>query len=293
MQISGTHLRTRLVPYWCAVWWIKRSRVAFGSCDWALLSFFNPFYTVAIAMLTNLNLYHHYATETGDLVCKFGMHSGQVLAGVLRGEKSKFSLFGETVIKAAKMESCGVPNKIQVSSETCELLRDAGLGNWLIPREDSVLINGQPTQTFFLHITRELRLTTITEDVLALSTTKEDRLRRLVDWNVEVLRDLIKNIVARRQALFEVASDTDSISTSASRRSVGAHYTPGSSAQSFRRKISRPPEMPLEEVTDVLMLPDFDVVAARKQVDPKSIELDPLVVDQLKSLVTRIASMYR
>ena len=244
-------------------------------------------------MLTNLNVCHHYATETGDLVCNFGMHSGQVLAGVLRGEKSKFSLFGETVIKAAKMESCGVPNKIQVSPETCELLREAGLGSWLIPREDSVLINGQPTQTFFLHITRELRLTTISEDVNALSTTKEDRLRRLVDWNVEVLRDLLKNIVARRQALFDVTSDSDSISTSASRRSVGAHQMPASSAQSFRRKMSRPPEMPLEEVTDVLMLPDFDVGAARKQVDPKSIELDPLVVDQLKSLVTRIASMYR
>ena len=35
--------------------------------------------------------------DTGDLVMRFGIHSGQVTAGVLRGEKSRFQLFGDTV----------------------------------------------------------------------------------------------------------------------------------------------------------------------------------------------------
>lgn len=35
--------------------------------------------------------------DTGDLRMRFGLHSGPVTAGVLRGEKSRFQLFGDTV----------------------------------------------------------------------------------------------------------------------------------------------------------------------------------------------------
>jgi class 3 adenylate cyclase len=34
---------------------------------------------------------------TGDLEMRFGLHSGPVTAGVLRGQKSRFQLFGDTV----------------------------------------------------------------------------------------------------------------------------------------------------------------------------------------------------
>ena len=34
---------------------------------------------------------------TADLAMRFGMHSGPVTAGVLRGEKSRFQLFGDTM----------------------------------------------------------------------------------------------------------------------------------------------------------------------------------------------------
>lgn len=34
---------------------------------------------------------------TEELGMRFGLHSGQVMAGVLRGEKSRFQLFGDTV----------------------------------------------------------------------------------------------------------------------------------------------------------------------------------------------------
>ena len=35
--------------------------------------------------------------DTGDLNLRTGLHSGPVTAGVLRGEKSRFQLFGDTV----------------------------------------------------------------------------------------------------------------------------------------------------------------------------------------------------
>ena len=34
--------------------------------------------------------------STGDLAVRIGMHSGAITAGVLRGEKGRFQLFGDT-----------------------------------------------------------------------------------------------------------------------------------------------------------------------------------------------------
>lgn len=38
--------------------------------------------------------------DTGDLSIRLGMHSGAVTSGVLRGDKGRFQLFGDTMSKS-------------------------------------------------------------------------------------------------------------------------------------------------------------------------------------------------
>jgi class 3 adenylate cyclase len=79
---------------------------------------------------------------TEDLTLRIGMNSGEVTAGVLRGEKGRFQLFGDTVNTASRMESNGIPGRIQVSQSTADALILAGKAGWLTPREEKVVAKG-------------------------------------------------------------------------------------------------------------------------------------------------------
>jgi class 3 adenylate cyclase len=66
-----------------------------------------------------------------------------VTAGVLRGDKARFQLFGDTMNTASRMESTGQAGKIQVSAETACLLTASGKGRWLLKREQLVAVKGK------------------------------------------------------------------------------------------------------------------------------------------------------
>ena len=119
---------------------------------------------------------------TDKLALRTGMHSGEVTAGVLRGEKGRFQLFGgeftflvsrlfaslayiyvelifrtmcfprlDTVNTASRMESTGTPRRIQVSQSTADELIQHGKDNWLVPRKKKVVAKGKgEMQTYFL-----------------------------------------------------------------------------------------------------------------------------------------------
>jgi adenylate cyclase len=60
-----------------------------------------------------------------DLELRVGLASGSVVGGVIGQKRILFDLWGDTVNVASRMESSGVPGRIQVAPSTYALLRDA------------------------------------------------------------------------------------------------------------------------------------------------------------------------
>jgi class 3 adenylate cyclase len=70
---------------------------------------------------------------------------------VLRGEKARFQLFGDTMNTAARMESNSARNRIHVSEATANLLIKAGKSSWLTRRQDKIVAKGKgEMQTYWV-----------------------------------------------------------------------------------------------------------------------------------------------
>lgn len=142
------------------------------------------------------------------------MCSGQVTGGVLRGDRARFQLFGDTVNTAARMESTGERGRIQLSKSTAELLIAAGKEHWLRPREEPVTVKGKGVMhTFWLETTGvRANLSGSDKDMLEAENDPSTKVNssaemvhspgfslkqesRLIGWMTEVLLDYVKQIV--------------------------------------------------------------------------------------------------
>lgn len=233
-----------------------------------------------------------------------------VTAGVLRGERARFQLFGDTMNTASRMESTGLPNQIHVSSEFFSYLAAAGRSNWASPRGDQVFVKGKGyLQTYFLDFqtenphyadttpssiggdarlslenakrNTELMCEDESGDLLEKGHAKIDlqysekrkaKIERLVGWNVDLLSNLLKEIIA-------------------SRKSKGV--SPSSENHNSlleKAKIARNAHDPISEVKEIIQLPAYSI---GKQINPQSIVLDQKIVEQLTSYVKKIADLYQ
>ena len=64
------------------------------------------------------------AAHAPELEMRIGLASGAVVAGVIGQKRILFDLWGDTVNLASRMESSGVPGRIQVAPSTWQLLRE-------------------------------------------------------------------------------------------------------------------------------------------------------------------------
>ena len=77
---------------------------------------------MALDMLVAIDELNVKLEATFDL--RIGINSGPVVAGVIGTKKFTYDLWGNAVNTASRMESHGIPGRIQVSFNTYELLRD-------------------------------------------------------------------------------------------------------------------------------------------------------------------------
>lgn len=77
---------------------------------------------MALGMQRELDAFNHQ--QGLNLEIRIGLHAGPVVAGVIGQRKFIYDLWGDTVNIASRMESTGVPGRIQLPSSTAARLDD-------------------------------------------------------------------------------------------------------------------------------------------------------------------------
>ncbi|KAL3937168.1 MAG: hypothetical protein SGBAC_007652 [Bacillariaceae sp.] len=245
--------------------------------------------------------------DTADLAMRIGLHSGQVTAGVLRGERSRFQLFGDTMNTAARMEHTGERNRIQLTQATSELLKEAGLTRWIYPRSSTIFVKGKGNmQTYWMKNGSELKArksnlnkksdvsptedTAKTEDTASIcpseysnddSDAHDDdydlaglegmsKTDRLVEWHVENLCSMLQQIIASRGGAVQPIDGIKEVEAA-----VGNGRTV------------------LEEFVPIIELKHFQADDLSSRMDPTKIDIGEAARSQLRKLLATFSFMYK
>jgi hypothetical protein len=187
---------------------------------------------------------------------------------------------------ASRMESTGKKNCIQISDHTANLLIKAGKANWIKLREDKIIAKGKGEMTtWFVDLSANGTKPSDTSDSVTSevniregekgSSTEDEvftpRTKRLIDWNVEVLLRLLRQIEATRIA--------------SGKRNYGGKMLNESLLQPQAGKTV------LDEVKEVISLKTHGSKTCG--IDIEKVELSTSVSDQLRDYVENIGRLYR
>jgi PAS domain S-box-containing protein len=87
-------------------------------------------------------------THSQDFSIRIGINSGPVVAGVIGIKKFIYDLWGDTVNTASRMESHGLPGRIQVTSTTYDILQD----KYLLESRGTIEVKGKgEMNTYFIN----------------------------------------------------------------------------------------------------------------------------------------------
>jgi class 3 adenylate cyclase len=212
--------------------------------------------------------------ETGDLRLRVGLHSGPITAGVLRGERSRFQLFGDTVNTAARLESAGQGNRVHLTATTAHLIEEGGYKQWIERREGTVTLKGMGTmQTYWLVPRKNDQSRSSSDGLLGEllipietnSSCDDIKKQRLIAFNADALLRVIKQIVVRREPT-AVASPKE-VPVWKSQRTI-----------------------PLAEVVEVIELPHENTAVPGKDLNGSVTE--PKIVELVYEYVSALAGMY-
>jgi class 3 adenylate cyclase/signal transduction histidine kinase len=91
---------------------------------------------------------HEAGKRFGEkLEVRVGIHSGEVVAGIIGQHRSIYDVWGDTVNTASRLESSGLPNRIQISESTYKKV----MGTFSCERRGPVEVKGKGTMlTYFL-----------------------------------------------------------------------------------------------------------------------------------------------
>lgn len=219
--------------------------------------------------------------DTGDLSMRFGIHSGSVTAGVLKGDRARFQLFGDTVNTAASMESTCMKGRIQVSEASAELLKQARKDHWLVPREDKVSAKGKGLlSTYWLVLKNDVyngSVASSVEDIADLRPAHVDlsnrhnlKEARLVDWVADILLEHIKKMRMVHERVLHEGDCKEEL----------YYKTP-------------PGKICLDEVQEAIHMPKFDARVMDAALDSSLVEVPTNIVESLQEYVALIAKSYR
>lgn len=189
------------------------------------------------------------------------------------------------------MESTSVPNRIHLSQELVDLLLEAGKSHWVKIREDRVVAKGKGVlNTYWLDVTAPDLADTnyaghaCTETAsLASSGPQEsgtdrpspgrfvDQNQGLVEWNVNIMKGVLADVISKRQA-------------------SGVQAMPPKLINQLEKDFLNY-RTSIKEVQEIVYLPKYNAEAAGLQQVSK-VELSKTVAVQLRSYIYNLSTMY-